>query len=76
MGEAEMKPDPDLARLLDRASMFVEQAFKHQDVEAVYNRRRLHSAPAYRPPAEFEQNIRDLEAATDPPQDRELATSP
>jgi putative transposase len=45
-------------------------------MEDVYNRRRLHSALAYRPPAEFEQNIRDLEAATDPPQDRELATVP
>jgi transposase InsO family protein len=45
-------------------------------MEDVYNRRRLHSALAYRPPAEFEQNIRDLEAATDPRQDRELATVP
>jgi putative transposase len=45
-------------------------------MEDVYNRRRLHSALAYRPPAEFEQNIRDLEAATDPPQDRQLETHP
>ena len=45
-------------------------------IEGVYNRRRLHSALAYRPPVEFEQNIRNLETATDPPQDRELATHP
>ena len=45
-------------------------------IEGVYNRRRLHSALAYRPPVEFEKNIRDLAAATQPPQDHELATSP
>jgi len=45
-------------------------------IEGVYNRRRLHSALAYRPPVEFEKNIRDLAAAAPPPQDHELATSP
>jgi transposase InsO family protein len=45
-------------------------------IEGVYNRRRLHSALAYRPPVEFEKNIRDLAAAAQPPQDHELATSP
>jgi transposase InsO family protein len=45
-------------------------------IEGVYNRRRLHSALAYRPPLEFEKNIRDLAAAAQPPQDHELATSP
>jgi transposase InsO family protein len=45
-------------------------------IEGVYNRRRLHSALAYRPPVEFEKNIRDLAAAAQPPQDHELVTSP
>jgi transposase InsO family protein len=44
-------------------------------IEGVYNRRRLHSALAYRPPVEFEKNIRDLAAAAQPPQDHELVTS-
>jgi transposase InsO family protein len=45
-------------------------------IEGVYNRRRLHSALAYRPPVEFEKNIHDLAAGTQPPHDHELATSP
>jgi transposase InsO family protein len=45
-------------------------------IEGVYNRRRLHSALAYRPPVEFEKNIRDLAAAAQRPQDRGIATSP
>jgi transposase InsO family protein len=32
-------------------------------IEKVYNRRRLHSALAYRPPAEFEKNLQQLAAA-------------
>jgi putative transposase len=45
-------------------------------IEGVYNRRRLHSALAYQPPAEFEKNIRDLVAAAQQPQDRGIATHP
>ncbi|MEA3142277.1 MAG: putative transposase [Gammaproteobacteria bacterium] len=45
-------------------------------IEGVYNRRRLHSALAYRPPVEFEKDIRDLAAAAHRPQDRGIETSP
>ena len=45
-------------------------------IEGVYNRRRLHSALAYRPPVEFEKDIRDLAAAAQRPQDRGIETTP
>jgi transposase InsO family protein len=44
-------------------------------IEDVYNRQRLHSALAYRPPAEFEANLHRLAVAT-PPQAVAHATSP
>jgi putative transposase len=37
-------------------------------IEDVYNRQRLHSALAYRPPTEFEANLQQLAAATQRPQ--------
>ena len=37
-------------------------------IEDIYNRQRLHSALAYRPPAEFEANLLQLAATARPPQ--------
>lgn len=45
-------------------------------IEQVYNRQRLHSALAYRPPVEFEENLHQLAAAARRPQAGAHATSP
>jgi transposase InsO family protein len=44
-------------------------------IEDVYNRQRLHSALAYRPPTEFEANLQQLAAAAQRPQSVTNATS-
>lgn len=45
-------------------------------IEGIYNRQRLHSALAYRPPAEFEANLQQPAIATPRPQAVAIATSP
>jgi putative transposase len=44
-------------------------------IEGVYNRQRLHSALAYRPPVEFEGNLQQIAAAAPRPQSVANATS-
>ena len=43
-------------------------------IEQIYNRQRLHSALAYRPPAEFEANLPSFGAAAQGPQTALIAS--
>src|SRR5258707_7463009 len=45
-------------------------------LEQIYNRQRLHSALAYRPPAEFEANLPPFAAAAQRPQPPIVSTCP
>jgi len=65
--EADGRDYRDIDDARERIGTFIEQ---------VYNRQRLHSALAYRPPAEFEENLQQLAAAARRPQAVAIATSP
>ena len=43
------------------------QFFFHQRIESVCNRQRLHSAPDYRPPDEYEATLGRFQLVTSPP---------
>jgi putative transposase len=45
-------------------------------IEEVYNRQRLHSALAYRPPVEYEQSLPSFGAARERPRTTITATCP